>query len=434
LRRLDQPEESTKFPLAAHIYKNLPQPELLYIAGLYHDIGKGRGGDHSVLGAADVVAFGELHELPAQEVRLLKWLVEKHLLMSAVSQREDISDPDVIQHFASIVGDQLHLDYLYLLTIADINATNPTLWNSWRDSLLHTLYQETKLALRRGLGNPANRQEWVDSTIKATLAILAEHGISEQEARDTWSDLHEEFFLRERAGVIARCTEAVLRAPNPNEPVIFVEDAGMEAAVATRIFIHTKGQGNVFPITAAALDQLNLNIQDARLNTASNGHTFDMFYVLNEKGEPLGKNSRALRTIVDNLTKAIKEPNNSIFNVQRRTPLQLKQFNRKTRAYLHNDTASGLTALEVVTPDRPGLLAHLGRIFLRFGLRLHRARIATLGERVEDVFFVTDLDYQPLFDPQFCQQLQSTICRELDERNMEGTPTNHPSTEPIPWQ
>src|SRR5690606_11516107 len=126
MRRLDRPEDALEFPVASHIYKNLQKPELLFIAGLYHDIGKGRGGDHSTLGAVDVVAFAERHGLPHQEVRLLKWLVEKHLLMSSVSQREDISDPDVIQHFASIVGNQIHLDYLFLLTVCDIRGTNPT--------------------------------------------------------------------------------------------------------------------------------------------------------------------------------------------------------------------------------------------------------------------------------------------------------------------
>ncbi len=433
LRRMDRPEVAARLPLASHIYKNLPKPELLFIAGLYHDIGKGRGGDHSLLGAMDVVAFGEAHGLPAQEIRLLKWLVEKHLLMSAVSQREDISDPDVIQHFATLVGDQIHLDYLYLLTIADINGTNPNLWNSWRDSLMRTLYLETKQALQRGLENPINRSEWVATTINEALQILKDQGISEDQARAIWTDVDQEFFLRERAGVIARCTLAIHHRKVGSDPVVFIEDAGMETASATRIFIYTQGQGNVFPVTAAALDQLNLNIQDARLNTSSNGHTFDMFYVLNEQGQPLGNDEHRVRDIVKTLTAAIKEPSSTIFNVQRRTPLVLKQFNLKTRTYLHNDTGSNLTTLEVITPDRPGLLAHLGRIFLRFGIRLHQARIATLGERVEDVFYITDLDYQPLSDPTFCQQLQNAICMELDERNQESS-TSIPGKEPVPWQ
>lgn len=433
LRRLDRPEIAEKYPLAAHIYKNLPKPELLYLAGLYHDIGKGRGGDHSVLGAADVVAFAESHGLPKQEVELLEWLVEKHLLMSAVSQREDISDPEVVNHFAKIVGDQMRLDYLYLLTLADINSTNPTLLNSWRDSLMRTLYNHTKRTLERGFKNTANRSEWVKTTIANTLEILAERGINGDQAKAIWTDVDQEFFLRERAAVIARCIEAIHSAENTTAPVILVEDAGMETAVATRVFIHTKGQSNVFPITAAALDQLNLNIQDARLNTSSNGHTFDMFYVLNEKGEPIGGNQRSIDTIVGNLTKAINSPSSQVFEVQRRTPLMLKQFNLKTKTFLRNETGTNLTALEVVTPDRPGLLAHLGKIFMRFGLRLHQARIATLGERVEDVFYITDLDYQPLSDPLFCQQLQNAICTELDERNEEGM-VPVPEKQAEPWQ
>jgi [protein-PII] uridylyltransferase len=433
LRRFNRPEVAALYPLAAHIYKNLPKPELLYISGLYHDIGKGRGGDHSMLGATDVARFAENHGLSPQEVDLLKWLVEKHLLMSAVSQREDISDPEVIQHFATIVGDQIRLDYLYLLTMADIMSTNPTLLNSWRDSLMRTLYTHTKNALQRGLENPLSRAEWVNNTIDETLSILAQKGIDEAQAKSIWTDVDEEFFLRERASVIARCVEAIHNNPDSALPVIIVEEAGSEGVVATRIFIHTKGQSNVFPVTAAALDQLNLNIQDARLNTCSNGHTFDMFYVLNEKGEPIGNDSDRIKAIIDSLTLVISSPSRQIFDVHRRTPLMLKQFNLKTQTFLRNETGSNLTALEVVTPDRPGLLAHLGKIFMRFGLRLHQARIATLGERVEDVFYITDLDYQPLSDPSFCQQLQTTICNELDERNQEANAST-PNKRAMPWQ
>ncbi len=433
LRRLDRPEVAVKFPLAAHIYKNLPKPELLFIAGLFHDIGKGRGGDHSMLGAEDVVEFGKRHDLPPQEVQLLKWLVEKHLLMSSVAQREDTSDPDVIQHFARIVGDQLRLDYLYLLTIADINGTNPTLWNSWRDSLMRTLYLETKQALSRGLENPVNREQWVDSTLEEALDLLNQKGISKEQAEAIWTDVDEEFFLRERAGVIARCIEAIHTTKDASNTVVLVENAGLEVASATRVFVHTRGLQNVFAITAATLDQLHLNIQDARLNRSSNGHTFDMFYVLSESGQPFGDDKLKVTKVITTLMQVLDSPNPQIPEVQRRTPLVLKQFNLRTRTYLHNNTGGGLTALEVVTPDRPGLLAHLGRIFVRFGLRLHRARIATLGERVEDVFYITDKDDQPLSDPDFCQRLQDAIGSELDERNQGGS-ASMTTKNPIPWQ
>ncbi|MCK9468263.1 MAG: [protein-PII] uridylyltransferase [Porticoccaceae bacterium] len=431
MRRLDRPEETQQLPVAGHIYKNLQKPELLFIAGLFHDIGKGRGGDHSMLGAVDVVAFAERHGLPSQEVRLLKWLVEKHLLMSSVSQREDISDPDVIQHFATLVGDQIRLDYLFLLTICDIRGTNPTLWNSWRASLLETLYQRTRRALQRGLENPASRSEWVAGTRSEALAILATEGIDAATTQAIWGDVDEDFFLRERAAVIASWVRAIHDSRNPEEPVILVEEAGLEQAIATRIFIHTTGLQHVFPITAATLDQLSLNIQDARLHTASNGHTFDVFYVLGDDGRPLGDDSDRVAEVFYVLSKALRAPTSDTVVVRRRTPLRLKHFNLKTRTFLHNDTSGNFTALEVITPDRPGLLAHLGRIFMRFGLRLHSARIATLGERVEDVFYLTDQHYQPLSDPDFCQQLQTAICSELDARNAQdaagATPRHQPT-------
>jgi len=189
-------------------------------------------------------------------------------------------------------------------------------------------------------------------------------------------------------------------------------------STATRIFIHTIGLSNVFPITAATLDNLRLNIQDARLHSTSNGHTFDIFYVLNEHGDPFGKNQLRVRQVKEALSQALQFPSSTTFRVQRRTPRQLKQLTIGTAVYLSNDIATHLTQLQLVTPDRPGLLAQLGRIFMRFGLRLHSAKIATLGERVEDVFLITDNDYQPLYDPVFCQQLKDTLRAELDTRNL----------------
>ncbi|MGK2914205.1 MAG: [protein-PII] uridylyltransferase [Porticoccaceae bacterium] len=421
IRRLANQEEAEKFPVACHVCKNLPKPELLVIAGLYHDIGKGRRGNHSALGAIDVVDFAQRHGLTAQETRLLKWLVENHLLMSSVSQREDISDPDVIHKFARLVDDQIHLDYLFTLTVADINATNPKLWTNWKGSLLRQLYFATRDALDRGLENPVSKEAWIEDTRNEALALLAARNIPSSASGAVWGDIGREFFLHENAAVIARCTQAVHAAGSSPKPVIVIEDAGVETTTATRIFIHTKGLNNVFPITAATLDNQRLNIQDARLHSASNGHTFDIFYVLNEHGDPFGKNHLRVRQVKEALSQALQFPSSTTFRVQRRTPRQLKQLTIGTSVYLSNDIATHLTLIQLVTPDRPGLLAQIGRIFMRFGLRLHSAKIATLGERVEDVFHVTDTDYQPLFDPLFCQQLMDTIRAELDTRNLGET-------------
>ena len=172
IRRLARPEVAAKFPVSAHIFKNMPKPELIIIAALYHDIAKGRGGDHSILGAKDVAEFGERHNLQAEEIKLLQWLVENHLLMSTLSQREDISDPDVIYKFARHVGDQRRLDMLLVLTVADINATNPRLWTDWKGALMRNLYFETKRALHDGLEEPVDRSDWVNNAKQHALRLL----------------------------------------------------------------------------------------------------------------------------------------------------------------------------------------------------------------------------------------------------------------------
>jgi [protein-PII] uridylyltransferase len=419
MRNLDRPEEAKEFPLTSHIYKNLFKPELVFIAGLYHDVGKGRGGDHSVLGAVDAANFCERHGLPPEEVNLISWLVENHLLMSSTSQRSDISDPDVIHKFAKVIGNQRKLDYLFVLTVADITATNPTLWNSWKGSLMRQLYAETRSALQRGLENPADRDGWVKNSKLDALNKLTEYNISETQAKDIWGNLDDEFFLRESSDDTATYTAAISARGDDPEPVILIKDAGVEIPVATQIFVHTKGLRNVFLITAATLDQLQLTIQDASLHSDTQGNPFDIFYVLDENDEPFGHNTEMLDRIQSTLSAALKNPDLPTFKMQRRTPRDLKHFTLNTIACFSNHIEKSATVLEVITPDRPGLLAHLGRIFIRFELHLLSAKISTLGERVEDTFHLVDKDYQPLCDADFCEQLRETICSELNGRNKE---------------
>jgi len=424
LRRFVRPEMSKLFPIASHIYKNLAKPELIIIAALYHDVAKGRGGDHSKLGAIDVVAFAERHGMQPEEIELLHWLVENHLLMSTVSQRQDTSDPDVIYKFANNVGDVMHLEHLYLLTVADINATNPKLWTDWKGSLMHNLYFETKRVLQEGLGAPSKKATWVASAKTAVLQRLETKGISQSEALQIWHDVDDELFLRERADDIAGFTEAIFNNPDANEPVILIRDLGVEVPIATQIFVHTKDKQSIFSIIAAVLDKLQLNIQDARLQTTSDGRAFDVFYVLDDEGEPLGKNVNLCKKIITSLTQEIAQPKKATMDIQRRTSRQLKHFALKTVVSLRNENDSNATILEVITPDRPGLLAHIASIFLRYEINVYNAKIATLGERVEDVFYLTDSNHQPLTDTVFNHELQQTICNELDARNREDAQGN----------
>jgi len=419
VRRLTLPDVAAKFPVAAHIYKNFRRRELIVIAALYHDIAKGRGGDHSTLGKVDIANFAERHGLKPQEIELLTWLVENHLLMSTISQREDTSDPDVIHKFATHVGDQMHLDYLYVLTVADINATNPRLWTEWKGSLMHNLYFETKRALQLGTIAPSSRAAWVREAKDAALRALHAENIDSTEAISVWRDVDEDFFLRESAEDVAEFTKAILANQSAKKAVIRISDVGEEIPVATQIFVHSKDRENNFSIIAAALDRLNLNIHDARLNSNSDGSAFDVFYVLDEQDQPIGNDNLRCQRIIQTLEQAIANSTEINTEVQQRTPRQLKNFALKTAASLRHDVEANCVILEIITPDRPGLLAHLTQIFVRFELRVLHAKISTLGERVEDIFYLTDNNFEPLTDSEVSAALTETIRSELDQRNEE---------------
>lgn len=409
-------EAGEDFRIAAHVMQRLAKPELLYIAGLYHDIGKGRGGDHSTLGAQDAELFCERHGLSRRDTRLIVWLVEKHLLMSYVSQKQDISDPEVIHNFALQVGDQAHLDYLFTMTVADMSATNPEIYNTWRASLMRQLYLETKRALRRGLENTVDQQDIIEETQQQAIYKLADKGLSEERIRAIWGDMGDEYFLREGHLDIAWQTEAIARHDSTEPLVLIRETTNNLYAGATQIFVRVMDEQNVFLAVATALSQLGLNIQDARVYSSASGYTIDTFYVLDENDQPIGNNPRRVADIHRELKAELSLVNDYSAIIRRRTPRRLKQFAIPTRARISNDMVSGYTVLEVISPDRPGLLATIGRIFMEQGVQLQNAKISTLGERVEDVFFISDSAGRPLSDPEICERLQQTICRELDLR------------------
>lgn len=411
------PSAKEDFPVAATIMNRLPKLELLYIAGLYHDIGKGRGGDHSTLGAVDAEEFCVRHGISPRETRLICWLVEKHLLMSQVSQKQDISDPDVIHKFALTVGDQLHLDYLFCLTVADINGTNKELWNTWRASLMRNLYLETRRALRRGLENTVDKHDLIEETQQAAIRKLARKGLSKEQVLAIWGDMGDDYFLRENFVDIAWHTHAIAARTNEIPLVLIKKTSSKELAGATQIFIYSKNQKNVFVAVATALSNCNLSIQDAKIYSSKSGYTIDTFFVLNENGEPLGNNPALLKKIHQALMDELSLVDDNYREViGRRTPRRLKYFASPTRTSLSTDTIRNCSVLEVISPDRPGLLACIGRVFMDFDIQLLNARIATLGERVEDMFFIADSEGKPLSDPEFCEKLQQQICEQLDKR------------------
>jgi [protein-PII] uridylyltransferase len=416
MRRMRYDSAREQLPLAHEVFYRLPKPELLYIAGLYHDIAKGRGGDHSSLGADDAIAFCQRHGLTNWDTKLVAWLVKNHLLMSVTAQRKDISDPDVVHEFAGKVGDLVHLDYLYTLTVADINATNPNLWNSWRASLLRQLYRETRRALRRGLNNPIDKQDWIDETRDTALKLLEQRQIDRSAIEQLWSGIGDEYFLRENAADIAWHTEAILNRPDPKAPLVLTrESSGVQFEGGTQLFIYTPDTENLFATTVSAIDQLGLTIVDARIITSADGFTLDTYVVLDEQGTPIGEDWPRLEAIRTSLTEALSDPARFPDILQRRMPRRHRHFNVPTQVVISNDIINDRTTVDIQTLDRPGLLARIGRIFAEFNLLVQNARIATLGERAEDVFFVTGRDGQPVSDPELCQRLQKHIKQELDD-------------------
>ena len=417
MRRFRLPEAEEQFPVAAHIFRNLPKVELLYIAGLYHDIAKGRGGDHSELGKIDAINFCERHRLSSWDGKLVSWLVGEHLLMSMTAQRKDINDPEVIHEFAQLMGDKLHLDYLYAMTVADICATNPDLWNTWRATLLRQLYLNTKRALRLGLENPVDREERIADKKDTARSKLLDHGLSNSEIDTVWANADDEYFVRESAANIIWHTEAITGFDGEG-PLVSVKDISQntEQEGATQIFIYTTNADFLFANSTAAFEKLNLNIYGARIFTSANDYCMDTFTVLEHSGKPVGNNPRRLEEIRRVLTDYLSRSDQAIAPARYRRSRKEKYFGKNIEVTLLNNPQRDYSTLEINCPDQPGILACVGKIFADHDINLKNARITTLGERVEDLFFITDKHGHPVEQPALVEKLQTDIKARLEQR------------------
>jgi [protein-PII] uridylyltransferase len=416
MRRFLLPQAQEDFPLAAQVVKKLPKIELIYIAGLYHDIAKGRGGDHSELGKVDAAEFCERHRLSEWDTKLVSWLVEKHLFMSMTAQRKDISDPMVIQDFAKLMGDTLHLDYLYIMTVADICATNPNLWNSWRSSLLHQLYTNTEHAFSRGLENTVNRDERIADTKSLAFKQLLASGMSESKIGEVWEDTEAEYFVRESVNNIVWHSEAIASHAESGPLISVKEIADSNGEVgATQVFIYTPNADFLFANSAAAFEKLNLNIHGARIFTSHHDYCMDTYAVLEDNGLPVGNNPRRRSEIKALLEEYLRSPNKSIKPPTFRQSRKDKYFARPVRVALTNTEGKDYSTLEINCPDQPGILACVGQVFADYSVNLKDARITTLGERVEDLFFITDESDNPITDVGLMEQLREEIESKLED-------------------
>ncbi|MFK0571912.1 [protein-PII] uridylyltransferase [Endozoicomonas sp.] len=415
LRSFSCKESHQKFPIAATIIHKIPKPELLYLAGLYHDIGKGRGGDHSQLGAVDAKKFCRVHGLNKEDTSLIVWLVQEHLTMSHTAQKKDLSDPIVIQDFARRVGTRERLKYLYLLTVADINATNPGLWNGWRASLLQQLFSQTQQLLKRGIDNLPELNEQIANTQQKALALLKEKGFEEVWILKLWEQFNDEYFLRHQSDEISWQTEGILDH-SPGKPLILIPEVKDDYEhQGSKVFVYTHDQSNLFAATVAAFHQLGLAIQDARITTSASNFSLDTYTVLEEDGSAIGPNPERILDILVHLQNTLAAPNKFSRLIRRRTPRQLRYFNREPAVLISNQVEPRQTVLVITATDRPGLLALIGKTFARLKLQVHGAKIATFGEKVEDSFIITDSNGDTIRDAESCKKICAALSRVLRE-------------------
>jgi len=394
LRRFAMDRFKHELPICNEIMERIPKPELLYFAGLFHDMAKGRGGDHSELGAVEAEKFCLEHGFSHPDAELVAWLVKNHLLMSLTAQKQDVSDPNIVIQFAQRVGDRNRLDHLFLLTCADIRATNPALWNSWRASLLNELYRSTIRALERGLNNPEDPAvRLAERRVQAAKLLLAA-GIDAATAEKTWSRIDQDYFQRHSAEELAWHLPAIVGAREEDLPLILSKSLPDRGAT---VFIYCRDRDHLFGLTTGVLARLGLSILDARLHTTADGYVLDSYVVTEGDGSPITQEIR-FREIADALRKVIADPNASMVDVNRKLSARLRAFNTPTLIHFDQDEARRRTILEVVTGDRPGLLSMIGRVFHERGILLDAAKIGTIGERAEDVFYITDKHHAPIVD------------------------------------
>jgi len=452
LRRFALDEHAGEFPLAHRIMAQIDKPERLYLAGLFHDVAKGRGGDHSLLGEKDAVQFCRQHGMSDYDARFVGWLVRHHLLMSHTAQRRDITDPDVVREFAEAVGDPEHLNNLYLLTIADIRGTSPHVWNAWKGRLLEDLYHVATRSIRHGLSVPQDTGERVADirgtsphvwnawkgrlledlyhvatrSIRHGLSVPQDTGervagireavrgqldgrtVGREQLESFWNSLPSDYFLRHSADDLAWHVRCIAASRAIDLPLVAVRfQPRLDALV---FLIYAPESEHLLSLVTKGLERLNLNIADAKIHSSASGFALYTFVALEEDlSEDLDKSHIA--HLQSELRHRIIYDTDIESDKVHRLPRKLKHFNIDTRVEFSQSAQH--TVMEVIALDQPGLLHRVARCLLHCKVHLVTAKIATFGERVEDIFFITDRDGNPVTDAEQLDCLRSNIIEAL---------------------
>lgn len=407
-RRLMVPRFEGELPHGSEVAGKITRPHILYLTALFHDIAKGRAGDHSELGAEDAREFAEQHGLGTHDTELMAWTVRHHLMMSITAQRKDIDDPDEQLEFARKVGSVERLNHLYVLTISDIRATNPELWNSFKQSLLQSLYRHTFLILERGLDNPMQAHDVIARRQAHTTTLLQDELVGDDRVAALWKTLGDDYFRQYQAVEIARHTEILLANESASGPLVSLRYSASRGS--TELLIYTPDNQALFALIATVLERLQLSVYSATINTTDAGYALDTFHVLDSTQLPIEDPAR-IDEIRYTLTHELGVPRDIPSLGALPTERRNRYFSVSTQVEF-SEHESGLSEIRITAADRPGILSGIARVFLSSNIDVRAARISTLGERIDDVFLLCDSNGQQL-DMARQQQLEDMLKEQL---------------------
>ncbi|WP_295005534.1 [protein-PII] uridylyltransferase [uncultured Dechloromonas sp.] len=386
IRRFTMSEFAHEYPMCSRIVSELERPWLLYVAALFHDIAKGRGGDHSELGTVDAREFCVDHGLSEEDTELVVWLVKNHLVMSQVAQKEDLTDPDVIARFVKLVGDMRHLQALYLLTHADIRGTSPKVWNHWKGKLLADLYYQAQHHITQGK-TPEAHGVIADRQAEA-MRLLRFFALSDTVHERLWKQLDTVYFLRHSAEEIAWHTRSLHYRIFNNQPVVrarpYQEGQGLQ------VMVYTQDQPDLFARIVGFFARAGYSIVDAKIHTTAHGYALDSFVVLDVENR---ENEREMVPFIEHeLEQRLLHQSPPDIPSTGRLSRQVKHFPIKPDVSIRSDEKGTHFILSLIAADRPGLLYTVANTLAEHGANLQTAKITTLGERAEDVFLISGGD------------------------------------------